>query len=50
MPIYYSRGYPFNNPLRARGGFYPWIPAGMGFFPTFTYDLIDLAVIEITNK
>jgi len=36
--IYYTRGYPFSYPPRARDGFYPRIPMGMGIFVTPTPD------------
>ena len=34
IPVYYTRGYPFSYPSRARDGFYPRIPVDMGIFAT----------------
>jgi len=34
IPVYYTRGYLFNYPPRARDGYYPRIPVGMGIFAT----------------
>jgi len=34
IPVYYTRGYPLSYPPRARDGFYPWVPVGMGIFAT----------------
>jgi len=38
IPVYYTRGYPFNYPPHARDGFYPRVPVDMGIFaiPTLT--------------
>jgi len=36
IPVYYTRGYPFSYLLRARDGFYPRVPVGMGIFATPT--------------
>jgi len=36
IPVYYTRGYPFSYPSRARDGFYPRVPVGMGIFATLT--------------
>jgi len=32
IPVYYTRGYPFNYPPRARDGFHPRVPVDMGYF------------------
>ena len=34
IPVYCTRGYPFNYPPRAHDGFYPRVPVGMGIFAT----------------
>jgi len=34
IPVYYTRGYPFSYLPRARDGFYPRVPVGMGIFAT----------------
>jgi len=34
IPVYYTRGYPFNYPPHARDGFYPRVPVDMGIFAT----------------
>jgi len=34
IPVYYTRGYPFNYLSHDRDGFYPRIPVDMGIFVT----------------
>jgi len=34
IPVYYTRGYPFSYPPRARDKFYPRVPVGMAIFAT----------------
>jgi len=34
IPVNYTHGYSFSYPRRARDGFYPQVPVGMGIFTT----------------
>jgi len=34
IPVYYTRGYPFDYPLRVRDGFYPRVPVDIDIFAT----------------
>jgi len=50
IPVYYTRGYPFSYPLRARDGFYPRVPVDMDIFATPSKDEIALNYRNIWDK
>jgi len=50
IPVYYTRGYPFNYRPHARDGFYQRIPVGMGIFATPNYTLFPKYYLFFSEK
>jgi len=48
IPVYDTHGYPFNYPSRARDGFYPRVPVGIGIFATPNCSQHEYLCIRLT--